>query len=401
MSAKTFKIYELGCKVNQYESQLIREQFERDGFMEGNGLPADVYVINTCTVTDSADSQSRNLLRRALRLNPEAKIIVTGCYVEKNSDDIKKICPGAVILKNSEKPGEGMSGIHNFTGHNRAFVKIQDGCDNHCSYCKVPLVRGRARNRDKAEIVNEVTQLAISGFKEIVLCGICLGAYKNLTGFLSEISGIKALKRIRLSSIEPVYVTEELVDYIASSEKMCKHLHIPLQSGDDRILKTMNRKYTKKGYIDLIDGIRTRLPLVAISTDVLVGFPGETGKEFRNTLDTLKRVSPMRTHVFGFSARKGTAAFSMSGQVDKEEKQERAKVVRDFAQKSALSYAEKFLNTKSAVLVESSRDKKTGMLSGYTDTYIKVLFEGEDSLMNEIADVRIDKILSGCVLGVL
>jgi len=412
---KTFKIYELGCKVNQYESQLIREQFKGAGFREGNGKPADIYVINTCTVTNSADSQSRNLLRRSLRLNPNAKIVVTGCYVEKDSDQIKKICPDAIIVKNSEKTviarrltksadeaiSAEIASISNFAAHNRAFVKIQDGCDNYCSYCKVPLVRGNSRNRDMSEIIKEIGRLARSGFKEIVLCGICLGAYKNLTGLLVEISGIEALKRIRLSSIEPVYVNKELIDFIASSEKMCKHFHLPLQSGDDKILKAMNRKYTKQQYTGLIEGIRGRMPLAAISTDVLVGFPGETEKKFRNTLDTLKKVMPMRIHVFGFSAREGTAAFSMPGQVGKEEREKRAKAIRSFAEECALSYAEKFLNRKLSVLTESTRDKKTGMLTGYADTYIKVLFKGEDSLMNEMVDVRIKKVLSGHALGAL
>ena len=411
---KTFKIYELGCKVNQYESQLIREQLSQAGFIEGNGKPADMYIINTCTVTNSADSDSRNFIRRASQLNPKAKIVVTGCYAEKDVDEIKKICEDAIIVRNERKENiidainncRGVlqyapthRGISNFANHNRAFVKIQDGCDNYCSYCKVPLVRGRARNRGAHEIIEEARQLVSSGFKEIVLCGICLGAYENLTGLLAGLIAINDLERVRLSSIEPVYINQGLIDFIASSEKICKHLHIPLQSGDDKILKLMNRRYTKCQYINLIKGIRGKLPEVAISTDVLVGFPGEAEDEFQNTIKTLEAVTPMRVHVFSFSKRKGTAAFSMAEEPDKKEKQRRAGIIKNFAEDRAFNYAQNFLGRKARVLVENNRDKKTGMLTGYTDTYIKVLFNGEDSLKNRIIDIKINKVLIDRITG--
>lgn len=414
---ETFKISELGCKVNQYESQLMREQLQRAGFAEANGKPADIYVVNTCTVTASADSGSRNLIRRALRENPRAKIVAAGCYAEKDADEIIKICKDAIILKNKEKdnivsflhhtrlrPSSLVSrlsshAISGFAGHNRAFVKIEDGCSNSCSYCKVPLVRGKARNRPSKEIIAEIRNLAEAGFKEIVLCGICLGAYKDLTGLLGKLENIERLKRIRLSSIEPIYVDDKLIDKISSSQKICRHLHIPLQSGDDKILKAMDRKYTSSRYLKIIDRIRRKMPQIAIATDVLVGFPGETDKQFRNTLKVLESVRPMRTHVFTFSAREGTPAFYMPGGVDKKEKSQRLNAVKQFAEEMSFSYRKNFLGRDVDVLVESSRDRKTNLLTGYTDTYIKVLFEGNDTLINELAKVKITRVLPDCTIG--
>jgi threonylcarbamoyladenosine tRNA methylthiotransferase MtaB len=421
----TFKIKELGCKVNQYESQLMREQLEAIGFVEShNGEPADIYLINTCTVTQAADSDSRSFIRNAIRSNPSAKIIVTGCYVEKDADEIKRIYKDAIIVKNDEKenvlsvilspegaknlggqreilrrPAEGgtpqndmVSGISGFADHNRAFVKIQDGCDNHCSYCKVPLVRGASRNRDMGLIIKEATQLVNNGFKEIVLCGICLGAYKDLIALLGKLEKIKDLYRIRLSSIEPRYINNKLIDSVSSSGKICKHLHIPLQSGDDKILKAMNRKYTSGQYIKIIEKIRKKMPNVAIATDIMVGFPGETNKEFKNTIEVVKAVKPMRSHIFTFSKREGTQAFYMDGEVDKAEKSRRLHILKKVTDEISFSYKKRFQGHTVEVLVENNRDKKTNLLTGYTDTYIKVLFEGEYSIINELRQLKITKV---------
>jgi threonylcarbamoyladenosine tRNA methylthiotransferase MtaB len=358
-------------------------------------------------------------------LNPAAKIIVTGCYVERDAEAIRKICPDALILRNREKDviarrltksadeaiseeiasltsfarNDGVSGISSFANHNRAFVKIQDGCDNHCSYCKVPLVRGAARNRDAASILREAGQLADNGFKEIVLCGICLGAYKDLTGLIDSLEEIEALKRIRLSSIEPMYVSMDLIDRIYSSQKLCRHLHIPLQSGDDKILKAMNRNYTRSSYISLIEAIRKKIPEIAITTDVLVGFPGETDTEFKKTLNALKIIKPMRTHIFTFSKREGTEAFYMPAQVDKKEKTSRSQMLKKAAQELSFSYIKTFEGQTVEVLVENAVDRKTGLLTGYTDTYIRVSFEGSQDLANELVKVRITKVLPETTIG--
>ncbi len=410
----TFKINELGCKVNQYESQLMREQLNRAGFTEASNKPADIYVINTCTVTAAADSDSRNFIRRAMRYNPDAKIVVTGCYVEKDADEIKKICKDAVIVKNEQKNdiidiigdcrgtarrAPTYNGISDFAGHNRAFVKIQDGCDNYCSYCKVPFVRGRSKSRKIKDILNEISSLVNTDFKEIVLCGICLGDYKDLTVLLEKLERIEGLKRIRLSSVEPVYVNKDLIDKMASSKKICRHLHIPLQSGDDSILKTMNRRYTSKEYVDLVKGICRQIPDIAISTDILVGFPGETRKNFDNTLETIKAFKPMRIHAFSYSKRGQTKAFNMPGPVQKSETSWRMAALRELSQNLSFSYRNKFKGREVEVLVENDRDKKTNLLTGYTDTYIKVLFEEKDNIVNELINVEITDVSGDSTMG--
>lgn len=412
---KTFKISELGCKVNQYESQLMREQLASVGLIEeSGGRPADLYVINTCTVTSSADFASRNFLRRALRQNPNARIAVAGCYAEKDADEIKKIYSEAIIIKNIQKNNiidaigcDGVSGrnsrdaegISYFSAHNRAFVKIQDGCNNGCSYCKVPLVRGRARSRDIGDILKEAVNLAKAGFKEIVLCGICLGAYNDLAGLLDKLEPIAGLERIRLSSIEPGCVTNELIDKINSSEKICRHLHIPLQSGDNGILKLMNRNYTVGQYVDLVKNIRSRIPDIAIATDVIAGFPGETEREFKNTLKAIEAVKPMRAHIFSFSKREGTGAFSMPGQVEKARIRSRIKILAELTKEMSLSYRKKMQGNVFKVLVESGRDKKTNLFTGYTDTYVKVLFQTSVEKVNELIRVRITEVLPDCTVG--
>ncbi len=403
----TFRIYQLGCKVNQYESQLMLEQLEAAGFSRANGKPADIYIINTCTVTKAADSSSRGFLRRALRENPKARIIAAGCYAEKNADDILAICKDAIIVKNKQKAniidfiGHPVGGgtrparasiISAFFGHNRAFVKIQDGCRNSCSYCKVPLVRGRCVSRPNKEVINEVKLLAANNFKEVVLCGICLGAYRDLPGLLDKLEGINGLRRIRLSSIEPLYVTSNLIERFAFSGKLCRHLHMPLQSGDDKVLKLMNRKYTACGFIKLIENIRKKIPKIAISTDVLAGFPTEGQEEFDSTLKVMKIIKPMRVHAFSYSQREGTRAFYLGEQVKKQVIQERVRIIRQLADRFAIYYKKKFLNRSVEALVEDSPDKETGLNTGYTDTYIKVLFKAHQGLINEIVNVRINRI---------
>ncbi|MCM8763154.1 MAG: radical SAM protein, partial [Candidatus Omnitrophica bacterium] len=278
-SVPNFKILTLGCKVNQYESQQIREAYLRQGFQElFDGRPADTYIINTCTVTHHADRASFVLIRRAKRENPQAKIYVTGCLVKMDAAKIKERFPDVSFLDKDEFK----QGINAFCGHTRAFLKIQDGCDNFCSYCKVALVRGKPRSRPFDEVIHEAQRLVDAGFKEIVLCGICLGSYGkdfgnvDLVDVLAALEKIKGEFRIRLSSIEFGDVRERLIKKLETSKKLCPHLHIPLQSGDDRILKLMNRKYTAEDYLKLVQELKRRIPLLSITTDVMVGFPGES-----------------------------------------------------------------------------------------------------------------------------
>src|SRR4030042_4456555 len=261
---KTIKFYSLGCKVNQYDTQGLREHFLRKGFKASdNGETADVCLINTCTVTQKADADSLNIIRRAKKLNPRAKIIVTGCLAELDADKIRSQGVSSLLIKHKHKLKLLERGISGFCGHARAFLKIQEGCSNYCSYCKVPLVRGKSRSRPLRQIINEAKRLVESGFKEIVLTGICLGAYGrdlkpavSLVKVIESLEKIGELLRIRLSSIEAGDVSLELIDKMAKSNKLCRHLHIPIQSGDDAILKKMNRKYTRNDYLALIKKLK-------------------------------------------------------------------------------------------------------------------------------------------------
>ncbi len=403
----------LGCKVNQYETQLIREQFANAGFeCVPSNAPTDFFIINTCTVTGKADSESRRLIRNAIKRNPYAKIVVTGCYAELDSDEIRKISDNFLILKNPEKlkilqylseptitPGSEPLGcssvISGFEDRTKAFVKAQDGCDNFCSYCKVPLVRGRSKSRDSAEIIREINKLVSNNYKEIILTGICLGDWgrdigRYLSGLLEEIEKeVSGEYRLRLSSIEPWYVTKSLMERIAGSDKICRHLHIPMQSGDDEILKIMNRALGSSDFIRLVEEARSLLPEMAFTTDILVGFPGETQTHFDNTLKVVKLTRPSRIHIFPYSRRKGTRAYGFKSNVPNHIVTERIKVLKSLASVLALEFRNRFVGKTAQVLVETRRDRATGLLTGYTDTYIKVGFDGPDSYKGTLRMVAV------------
>ena len=425
---KTVKFYTLGCKVNQYDTQSIREGFLDAGFNEiDNGSGADIYIINTCTVTQRADSESLSLIRKARRQNPKAKIIVTGCLAELDKDKIKEQGGVSLIVRNRDKgritellkyknkPSEinghneiNDKGITNFSGHTRAFLKIQDGCDNFCSYCKVPFVRGPSRSKPLKAIIKEARKLAENNFKEIVLSGICLGAYGkdfpdrvNLTEVIGELENIEGLLRIRLSSIEAGDVSEELIKKMAESEKLCPHLHIPIQSGDSGILKKMNRRYTRKDYINLIGKIRKGIPGIAITTDVLVGFPGETENNFRDTLSLIKEIQPLKTHIFPYSKRDGTAAADFKESIHPAIIKERIDILRYAARSCALEYKRQFLNKKMQVLVEGRARDNKALWEGYSGNYIKVMISSRLNLKNRLITVKFKKIVKDSILGIL
>lgn len=422
---QTIKFYTLGCKVNQYDTQSIREQFIRAGFKElDNYQSADVYVVNTCTVTHKADAGSLNYIRRAKRENPQAKIVVTGCYTELDEDRIREIGGVSLIVKNKDKeklPGLLLpqdeitsqrdnettnQGISSFKGHTRAFLKIQDGCDNFCSYCKVPLVRGKSRSRPLNEIVREADQLVRNGFKEIVLCGICLGAYgKDLNPKISildvidELEKIEGLLRIRLSSIEAGDVSESLISKIAGSSKLCPHLHIPIQSGDNEILKKMNRKYCRDDYLRLIKKIKNRIPEIAITTDVLVGFPGETEENFQNTLNLIREILPLKTHIFPYSLREGTPAANFKPILNVKIIKGRIKYLNNIAERCSLEYKNQFLNKALDALIEGQVKDNPNFWEGYTDNYIRVLIKSGPGLKNQLIKIRLKKLVKDCVLA--
>lgn len=419
---KTVKFYTLGCKVNQYDTQNIREQFIRAGFKElDNHKPADIYIINTCTVTQAADAESFNLIRRAKRENRRAKIIVTGCLTELDEDRIRRIKGVDLIIKNKDKDRilnqlstrntqyaiRDTKGISYFKGHTRAFLKVQDGCNNFCSYCKVPLVRGSSRSRPPSEILEEANRLARKGFKEIVLTGICLGAYGRdlnpkaaLVDIIGELEKIEGLLRIRLSSIEAGDIGDELIDKIGQSQKLCPHLHIPIQSGDDKILRKMKRRYCRNDYHELIKKIKERVPKIAVTTDVLVGFPGESETDFQNTIHLVKEIRPLKVHIFPYSKRGGTfAADYFKDEVNFSVIRQRIWRLMDIARFCSLTYKKQFLNKHRNVLVEMRSKENPDFWQGYTDNYIKVQVKSRQNLKNKLINVKLKEIIRNFVLA--
>jgi len=427
---KKFLIKTLGCKVNQYESQAIREDLVKAGLEEcGRQETPDVFIVNTCTVTGEADKESRYSIGLFHRMNPDAKIIVTGCYAEKNGAEIMALSGVSHVLKNGEK--NKISAlltdssvlprplkISDFKGHTKAFVKIQDGCENFCAYCKVPFVRGGLVSKAVGDIVEEVRILSSRGFKEIILTGICLGSWGKEISRIAESSGypgdsniglpnvLRAIDkipgdfRIRLSSIEPKYVTDELLGFMAGNKRICKHLHIPLQSGDDYILKRMNRPYSSDEYRGIIEKAKKAIDGLSITTDVLVGFPGESEKNFENTLELIKDIGPLKTHIFPFSPREGTAAYKMDGVVPKEVAKKRCARLNTIALGASYLFRENFVGTMLDVLVEGARDRSGGMLTGYSGNYIKVVFDGPDEIARKIVPVKMEYITLGETVGI-
>jgi len=422
---KTCAFRTLGCKVNQYETQAMRELFTSAGYREVSfRSPSEVYVINTCTVTAKTDREGRYLIRQANRTNPRGRVIVTGCYTELDEEKIRSIPGVSLIVKNRDKariiqmlePGaEGTKdpetgytalSVSDFKGHTKAYLKVQDGCDNFCSYCKVPLARGRSRSRSPESAVEEMKRLVDKGFKEIILTGICLGAWggdfkpgRRLIDLLRPLASVEGDFRIRLSSVEPKYVDEALTAFIRSSPKICRHLHVPLQSGDDDVLRMMNRPYTADGFRAMIASARKTLPEVSITTDALVGFPGESDSAFDNTCRLLEDILPSRIHVFPYSRREGTAASLYKDGPPFDAVRRRLEKIRSLASSSSFSYRKRFLNRATGVLIETERDRSTGLLKGYDDKYIKVVLSGPDSYMSSITPVRIERVEKDCTIG--
>ena len=425
-SAKpTCALTTLGCKVNQYETQAIREQLLAAGYDEVRFRErADVYVINTCTVTGHAEEKCRKRIRRAVRLNPDAAIVATGCYAHADPDALRSIegvthvIPKsqagriAGILEGKEPPcTEGLGPDHResfsdtlglsisrFAGHTRAFLKIEDGCDAFCSYCIVPHVRGPVRSRLLEDVAAEARRLVENGHIEIVLTGIHLGVYGRDLGMpdgvlraAEALLAIDGLRRVRLSSMEVNEVSDALIDLAANSDRLCPHFHIPLQSGDTDILRAMNRSYTPDEYLATLDRVRAKIENPSFTTDVLVGFPGETEEQFENTLAVCRRAGFSRMHAFPYSARPGTPAAELPHPCSHDVIRERERRTIELADDLALAYKRPFVGRVVEPLVESRRDRDTGRLCGYTERYMKVLFEGPDALMNRIVPVRVQE----------
>jgi len=424
---KTCAFITLGCKVNQYETQAIRESLAAKGFVETNPeQAADLYVINTCTVTSVSDEKSRQYIKKVRRKNPRATVVVTGCYAEADAEAIKKMEGVDYVITKAEEAHLAeiicrdtahrvptQDSIYNlkishFAGHTKAFLKIEDGCDMYCSYCIIPYVRGGIKSRRLQDILDEAKRLIQNGYKEIILTGIHLGAYGRdtqgnyrLLDIIHMLSNLSGLERLRLSSIEVNEITHDLIDLVAHTKNICPHFHVPLQSGDDNILERMNRKYTASQYMEVLDNIRSKIDLPSFTTDVMVGFPGEKDVHFGNTVELCKKVGFSRMHIFSFSVREGTPAAKMSDHCQPKIIKQRKATLEATANDTAFAYKKQLLNKVAGVLVEAERDHKTSQLCGYSERYIKVLFDGSDTIKNKIVSVRIEEINPSFAVGTL
>ncbi len=414
-----FSIHTLGCKVNQYESEVVAEALEKKGFQRAsNGEKCDICFINTCAVTEESVRKSLQIIRRAKRQNPDAVIVSAGCASQsedhrarleevcditignKNKPDIPELIDAflsdrkkisSFVKIGEEKEFEPMTA---YTGERtRATLKVQDGCNNFCSYCIIPYVRGRIRSKDFAEAVSEMRFLAEkSGYKEIVLTGIHLDHYGKdignvtLMDLLEAAEDIHGLERIRLSSLEPIFITEENVERMKKLTKICHHFHLSLQSGCDETLERMNRHYTTADYEHCVALLRNAFEDTAITTDIIVGFPGETEEEFAKTMEFAQKIGFMKIHIFPFSERQGTVAAKMDGKLPTEVKNKRVHLLNDIAEKTRSQFLEKTIGKEVSVLFET---KKNGKLHGYTPNYIEVVAEGPAELCNKTAKVII------------
>ena len=409
----TIAYHTLGCKVNQYETEKIREALELAGFATVPlGSPADVYVINTCSVTDSADSKSRAIIRKALRTNPGAFIVVAGCYAELEPARIAEIEGVGLVVANKDKDAIPERILAHFASEEalrsrpdsltqekkvrprmrtRAVVKVQDGCDQFCSYCVIPYARSQKISRPVDDILAELGALAKFGYKEIVLTGIRLGSYHHefdrLPELLAKAAEIDGIERIRLSSIEAWEIDDAVLDAL-DNPKVCRHLHIPLQSGDDGVLKRMNRPYSSAQYFELISRVRRRVDGVGITTDVIVGFPGETDVEFENTCSLIEEIGFSRLHVFRYSPRQRTKAAAYPEQVDAKIKKIRADKLMELGTLAMRRFALTFTGRMLNVLVETEA-KEPKHHVGFADNYIEVHFPGDSSVRGEIVRVQI------------
>ncbi len=410
--APRIAITTLGCKVNQYESAGISAALAAQGatlvpFEE----PADIYVINTCTVTEKTDAQSRQLISRANRMNPKADIVVTGCYAQMAAEVISRL-PGVQIVVGTDQKEKlphrilsllaerqdiqeqpqilvtpDMTGGFDYrndtclTDHTRAFLKIQDGCDAFCSYCIVPYARGRSRSLDPDSVLRRLKALAAKGFREIVLTGVHLGMYgldlESPADLLTLLQMIEAsdidLPRLRLSSIEPTEITDALIAHIAASRMICPHFHIPMQSGSNKILTAMKRCYNNQAFKNIVLKILEIIPDAGIGIDVMAGFPGEDDRDFQDTVDFIINLHVAYLHVFPYSRRSGTEAADYPGQLRETVKKERARFLRNLGRQKRHTFEERFIGKRLTVLIEKERDRETGLMKGFSGNYIPVL----------------------------
>ena len=421
---RTVGIHTLGCKVNTYESEYIINELKKNGYViKSFDDICDIYIINTCTVTNNSDSKSKKIIRQAIRRNPDACVVAMGCFIASHMD--YKEAGLDIVLANKDKSKivelldeyfdkkeqiidlydkrltdfEDMY-ITSFPGRTRAFVKIQDGCDNFCSYCIIPFVRGKCRSKEYDTVIKEVTELVNNGYKEIVLTGIHTGSYgvdlnHSFADLLKGLIKIGGLKRLRISSIEVTELNDEVLDIIKNSDVIVDHLHIPIQAGSDEILKAMNRKYDLDFYKEIINKIRSIREDIAISTDVIVGFPGEDINLFNKTIDTCREIGFSKLHVFPFSEREGTKAARFSNKLDGKKKKEYANKLIEVSHDLEINYMKKFINKRLDVLIE---EYKEGYSYGHTSNFIYVKIKGEYE-HNEFVNFKLKEVEYPYMLG--
>ena len=422
----------LGCKVNQHDSAIMAALFQDAGYtiVDFNDK-ADVYVVNTCTVTHLSDRKSRQMIRRAAGENPDATVVVCGCYAQTAKNELEALDEVDLIIGTNERhrvveaveefranhvktaympdddelfvyedlPHERVSGM------TRAYVKVQEGCDQFCAYCIIPYARGPLRSRSEEDTIAEINMLVDKGYKEVILTGIHLGAYGrgvkdqtcDLTGLCRRILDETKIERLRLGSLEGIEVTDELIDMIATNPRMAQHLHLPLQSGCDRTLEAMRRPYDSEAFRDMMRSIRQRVPDIAITTDLMVGFPDETEEDFKESLVFCNDIAFANMHIFKYSMRGGTPAAAMTGQIDPQIKERRAKQMADVAQKNKHEYEQRFVGKTLRILVEEQN--KEGLWTGHSSNYLFVAFPGEGIQSGDFVDVKLTEAGKNRLLG--
>ena len=416
----------LGCRVNQYESEAMAEKFIREGYeVVDFSEIADVYVINTCTVTNMGDKKSRQIISKARRLNNNAIIAVVGCYSQMAPKEVSEIEGVDVVLgtrnkgdvvyyvnkaRDEEKVQVHVEGvlknkkfedlnIEEYQDKTRAFLKIQDGCNRFCTYCAIPYARGSVCSKEPRKVIDEVKKLASHGFKEVILSGIHTASYGldldgniTLIDLIEDIEKIHGIERVRIGSIEPAFFTNGVIEKIKGFKKLCPHFHLSLQSGCNTVLKRMNRRYTAEEYEHIVNILRDNIKDVSISTDVIVGFPGETEEEFNETYEFLKRIKLTKTHIFKYSPRKGTRAAEMKGQLDGKIKEERSKALIALNDINEENFIKKYINKNVKVLLEQEVKGKENIFEGYTENYIKVQVEKPENIKSgDIIECKIEK----------
>ncbi len=421
----------LGCKVNQYETNAMAQKFIEHGYevVEFDEY-ADVYIVNTCTVTNVADRKSRQMLRRAKEINKDATLVACGCYAQVAKEELKKIPEIDLIIGNNEKNDiiqivenhiaqKGAEdlvsdvmykldyvelGTTTYTEKTRAVIKVQDGCDRFCSYCLIPYARGHIRSRKIENVIEEIKKVVEEGINEVVITGIHIASYGRdfkgenigLIDLLEEINKIQGLHRIRLGSIEPTIITDEFVERLSKLDKICDHFHLSLQSGCTETLKRMNRRYTTEEFRDVTKRLRSKFPNAALTTDIIVGFPGETDDEFNTTYEFLKEIAFYKMHIFKYSQRKGTKAAVMPNQIDGKIKEERSKKLIELSNENEYNYNKKYIGKQVEVLFE---EREGEYLKGHTTNYIVVKHKTDkDDLINKIAKVTVSEAKQDCLM---